>query len=84
MLDSTTYKLLRATKSWAKSHNFKYVWHSMGKILIKKNGEEQAIHISTVEELKKFEVPSTNQMSQVNTSNTPTIKPSKLKTNKKA
>lgn len=53
-LTKRTRDLLFETKNWAKVNNFKYVWHSNGRVLVRKIDGERALVISSVYDLEKL------------------------------
>lgn len=53
-LTKRTRELLFETKNWAKSNNFKYVWHSNGRVLVRKIDGERPLVISSVYDLEKL------------------------------
>lgn len=53
-LTKRTRDLLFETKNWAKSNNFKYVWHSNGRVLVRKIDGERPLVISSVYDLEKL------------------------------
>nr|XP_050052394.2 uncharacterized protein LOC126548287 [Dermacentor andersoni] len=50
----TTRDLLFQTKIWAKRANCKYVWHSNGRVLVRKTDGERAVAVSTERHLDKL------------------------------
>lgn len=49
-----TSQLLKSSTKFRKEHNFKYLWVSDGKILLKKDDDSKTIHIKTQTYLKNF------------------------------
>nr|XP_054931604.1 uncharacterized protein LOC126539682 [Dermacentor andersoni] len=49
-----TRDLLFQTKIWAKRANYKYVWHSNGRVLVRKTDGERAVVVSTERDLDKL------------------------------
>ncbi|KAH9365021.1 hypothetical protein HPB48_006776 [Haemaphysalis longicornis] len=53
-LTKRTRALLFEVKNWAKEANFKYAWHSNGKVLVRKADGEKAIRIANAADLNKL------------------------------
>ncbi|XP_037561628.1 uncharacterized protein LOC119440826 [Dermacentor silvarum] len=49
-----TRDLLFETKIWAKRANYKYVWHSNSRVLVRKADGERAVAVSTARDLDKL------------------------------
>lgn len=47
-------ELLLATKNWAKEAEFKYVWYTHGKVLVRMTDGANAIHIKCLEDLDRL------------------------------
>ncbi|KAM7283115.1 uncharacterized protein ISCGN_000270 [Ixodes scapularis] len=46
--------LLFETKAWAKRNNYKYAWHSNGRVLVRKSDGSRAVVISNIADLDKL------------------------------
>lgn len=64
-------QLLKSTSMFRKEHNFKYLWVSDGKILIKKDDESKTINIKTNTYLKYVSTKTTISSSTVNVHSNP-------------